>query len=286
MVPPVLSPNEKENEGKARKQTQTREPMKRISTIIISLSLLLVPAHAAIGETASPWVRDAIALVNEERVRHGLPELSVSESLSRSASLKLSDMERERYFAHTSAAGKTPWSFFDAAGYGYRYAGENLAIHFKTPEAEHAAWMESERHCQNILDPRFREIGMAVRKVFMEGRETVLVVQHFGTRDGEATVGASGKERALAMCRKESVPAVSGVFRDGEEGSGRIALSLADIASGFRSIVPEEIRDGGLRDRMPEVSALSAFALAQVLLSIVSLRILLAREYEDGIYPS
>jgi hypothetical protein len=256
--------------------------MKRISTILILLSLLAVPTHVAIGESVSPWVRDAVALVNEERAKHGLPALSISDELSLSASKKLTDMETSKYFAHTSPAGKTPWRFFDAVGYDYRYAGENLAIHFKTPEAEHTAWMESEKHCQNILDPRFREIGMSVRKVFMEGRETVLVVQHFGTRAGEVTVASSGKEAALAMCRGEVVPIVSGATEDGE---GRIALLSVQISNDMKETI-DKIRMFEGRYGSSGLLAIVLFSAMQIVLVAVSLRILLAHEYREGIYPS
>lgn len=259
--------------------------MKRVIFSTIFIALVLLPIRPVLGGTVSPWIREAVELVNEERASRGLPPLAVSDTLSHAASLKLSDMERGKYFAHTSASGKTPWSFFDVSGYDYRYAGENLSIHFKTPAAEHAAWMESEKHCQNILDPRFREIGMAVRKVFMEGRETMLVVQLFGTERGSETVATSGKDTALAMCRGEVTPSVSGVSDEGD-GTGRIALFFSGISNGVRSLVPEWIRSAEEYFRAAEILAILIFSLAQILLVSISLRILLAREYREGIFPS
>lgn len=258
--------------------------MKRTIFPAIFIALLFLPVYPASGETVSPWIREAVELVNEERASRKLSPLTVSETLSHAASLKLSDMERGKYFAHTSASGQTPWSFFDAAGYDYRYAGENLSIHFKTPEAEHAAWMESEKHCQNILDPRFQEVGMAVRKVFMEGRETILVVQLFGTQRGQETVASSGKDTALAMCRGEVPPSVSGASE--EKGDGRIALFAASVSEGVLNLIPDQIRSAEERFRAAEILAILTFSMAQILLVSISLRILLAREYEEGVFPS
>lgn len=256
--------------------------MKRILIIMIVMAAATLPGlPAEASMLATPWIREAVRLVNEERVSRGLPELAVNETLSTAATLKLADMEKKGYFAHTSPEKRTPWSFFDEAGYDYRYAGENLSIHFKTPEAEHDAWMESETHCQNILDPRFGEIGMAVRKVFMEGRETVLTVQLFGTESGSEPVGASGKEAAIAMCRGEEVPAVSGASSD-RIGDFGAALLSSDIAGRFGATVSEWLESY----RTTELLAVVGFAVAQVLTVLVAVEVLLAKEYEDGIYPS
>ncbi len=261
--------------------------MNRVSTIFITLSLLVIPTHTAFGESVSPWIRDAIVLVNEERVERGLPALAESEALSRSAALKLSDMETGKYFAHTSPSGATPWDFFDEAGYGYRYAGENLAIHFNTPDEEHAAWMESEKHCQNILDPRFREIGMSARKVFLEGRETILVVQHFGTLRGEETVAESDKQTAIALCRGETAERVYGVSGEGESGvgPGRIALlssHFRTVCDGFSGLA----RSLGDRYGTPGLPLVILLSLVQLAAVSVSVRILLSERYREGIYPS
>lgn len=256
--------------------------MKRILITIIVIAAATLPGLPAEASTlATPWIREAVALVNEERVSHGLPELSVNETLSAAAALKLADMEKKGYFAHTSPEKRTPWSFFDEAGYSYRYAGENLSIHFKTPEAEHDAWMESETHCQNILDPRFLEIGMAVRKVFMEGRETVLTVQLFGTESGRGPVGGPGKEAAIAMCRGEETPAVSGASSDriGDIGA---ALLSSDVTGRFGAVAAEWLDSY----RMTELLAVLGFSVAQILTVLVAMQVLLDKEYEEGIYPS
>lgn len=262
--------------------------MKRILFPIIAIAVIMSPVRSVSAtEPASPWIREALGLVNGERASHGLSELTLDGTLSRAAELKLSDMEKNGYFAHTSPAKRTPWSFFDEAGYDYRYAGENLAIHFKDPETEHDAWMESEKHCQNILDSRFRETGMAVRKVFMEGRETILTVQLFGTENGEESIGSSsGKEAAIAMCRGESVPVVSGTSEDREDGSPRIALVTAGSADMFVNAVFDLLRLPADRPGTVETLAVIGFAIAQMITVSVSVKILLAREYEDGVYPS
>ncbi|NTW13717.1 MAG: CAP domain-containing protein [Candidatus Moranbacteria bacterium] len=259
--------------------------MKRIFLPIIIAVILLPMCPVLAAGNDSPWADKAMSLVNKERESRGLPALIPNETLARAATKKLQDMESKKYFAHTSPEGKTPWSFLDDAGYDYRYAGENLAIHFNDPEAEHKAWMESEKHCQNILDPRFREIGMAEKKVFMEGRETILVVQSFGTLRGDETELSSAKDTAVALCRGDMPPTVSGVSED--KGSvGRIALTVANVPTRIRQTVTLWAQSLDERNGMAEILALFSFSLLQVLAVTVSIRLLASREYEEGVFPS
>jgi hypothetical protein len=251
--------------------------MKRfLSILIVVAGLTAFGGPVSASGNLSPWVESTIEMANRDRRERGIPELSVSQTLSRAAALKLADMEQEKYFAHTSPLGRTPWSFMDDAGYGYRYAGENLAIHFSDPESEHVAWMESEKHCQNILDPRFVEIGLAVRKTYFEGRETVLAVEMFGTLPGEESSSILTKEDAVAMCRG-GVPAVSGVSSDGRGIIGSARSALLDEKA-------YEITDG--RYGLIELLAVVLFSVSQIGTVILSLHLIMSRESREGIYPS
>jgi uncharacterized protein YkwD len=42
--------------------------------------------------------------------------------------------------------------------------GENIAWNQKTPEEAVKAWMDSPGHRENIVEPRYTEIGVAVMK--------------------------------------------------------------------------------------------------------------------------
>jgi len=261
--------------------------MKRSILIIIALLALLVPSSGVSASGGqSPWAETVVTLANQERRDRDIPELTVSPLLEKAAALKLADMEKNGYFAHTSSAGLTPWSFMDQAGYGYRYAGENLAIHYTDPVSEHSAWMKSEKHCQNILDPRFREIGIAVKKVFFEGRETMLTVEMFGTIPGREVQTKLTKADALSMCQG-GLPTVSGVSTDQGTGNaspeGRIALFskgiLPDAEAYARSL------SGDLYG-VAEILTTLVFALAQLVAVVLSIRLLLARETREGVYLS
>jgi uncharacterized protein YkwD len=55
--------------------------------------------------------------------------------------------------------------------------GENLAAGQPTPERAFTDWMNSPSHRDNILDPRFTELGVGVR---FGGEYGVYWVQEFG----------------------------------------------------------------------------------------------------------
>ncbi len=260
--------------------------MKRILSTIFLVPIFFLASAGVVSASGSmsPWAEDAVKLMNRERDERGLPPFVVDETLAEAAQAKLADMEKKRYFAHTSPEKRTPWSFIEVAGYEYRFAGENLAIHFKNPESEHVAWMKSEKHCQNILDPRFREVGMAVGKVFFEGRETMLVVSMFGTKAGEAIDASATKEAALAMCRGEE-PVVSGAVSDEPSDSpeGRVALFVKDISlksASLWKLIVESPHD------VAQLLATAMFAGSQVSALVLVSGGVLARERRDGIFPS
>lgn len=146
---------------------------------------LLLTAATATPVFAAISSGDVVDLVNRERTKAGIPALARSETLDRVAGGKADDMVREQYFSHTSPSGVTPWHWFRAEQYDYRYAGENLAIHFKNADTQHLAWMESKKHCENILSPKYAEIGVAVREAEWDGKPTVVAVQMFGTKMGD-----------------------------------------------------------------------------------------------------
>lgn len=122
-----------------------------------------------------------VTLTNSDRKENGLGTLSVNPTLQAAAQLKLNDMIKYGYFAHTSPSGITPWHWFEAAGYNFVYAGENLAINFDESEDVQRAWLNSPTHRANVLSPNFTEIGIATAEGMRNGHKTTFVVEMFGT---------------------------------------------------------------------------------------------------------
>ncbi len=125
---------------------------------------------------------EIIRLTNVERQSLGLNPLKEDAQLDQAAAAKAADMFARDYWAHISPIGTQPWAFITAAGYIYRYAGENLARDFSDPNSVVQAWMNSPSHRENLLSDRYTDIGVAVADGTLQGRDTTLVVQMFGTR--------------------------------------------------------------------------------------------------------
>jgi len=116
---------------------------------------------------------------NEQRLKNNLSPLSYSDVLSKSAQAKAEHMFAHNYWAHNAPDGTNPWHFFKLVGYDYQVAGENLAKDFYDTDTMIKAWMNSPTHKDNILNPKYKEIGIGVVNGTLSGIKTTLVVQHF-----------------------------------------------------------------------------------------------------------
>jgi len=150
-----------------------------IGQFFLNFFTLVSPAVLGYASNISP--EKVIELTNQKRIELGLSPLSNNSLLNEVAQRKASDMFAFNYWAHISPSGRDPWSFFREVGYKYIYAGENLARDFMDSEGVVEAWMNSPTHKDNIVNPNYKEIGVAVVNGTLNGVETTLVVQVFGT---------------------------------------------------------------------------------------------------------
>jgi uncharacterized protein YkwD len=81
--------------------------------------------------------------------------------LLQAASGHSSDMAQNNYFSHTSLDGRTMVQRVVATGYTYSALGENIAAGQSTVESVITGWTNSPGHCQNLMNPAFRDIGVA-----------------------------------------------------------------------------------------------------------------------------
>jgi len=145
----------------------------------VGVLLSFISVSTALASTISP--SDVVVLANSARVAEGLAPLVENGKLSLAAKAKAEDMLKNDYFAHTSSDGITPWHWIKQVGYQYKAAGENLAINFDSAKEQHNAWMKSATHRANILNGQYKEIGVAVVKGKIDGKESVVTVEFFGT---------------------------------------------------------------------------------------------------------
>lgn len=101
------------------------------------------------------------ARVNEERKKQGIKELQWEPKIVPVARSHAKDMWERRYFSHYSPEGKDVGDRLAAASISYTFAGENLAL-APTVATAHTGLMNSEGHRANILEPKFKKVGIGV----------------------------------------------------------------------------------------------------------------------------
>lgn len=170
-----------------------------IYTLILTAFLAaykLLPQYApgVLGYASNIHVQELLTLTNERRVAAGLAPLKLNNQLSRAAYAKAKDMFADGYWAHVAPDGTQPWDFILGAGYDYSYAGENLAKNFTNSGEVVTAWYKSDSHRENLLNPKYEDIGFAVVDGVLDGYETTLVVQTFGKARTPTYLGSTAPE--------------------------------------------------------------------------------------------
>ena len=151
----------------------------RAVCLVVALCTLAVPAQASadcantdVRPSAGnlPQVRGAVlCLLNEQRTERGMGKLRANTKLRRAAERHSRNMSENNFFDHVSPGGSTPLERVKAAGYlsgaDSWAVGENIAWgeqQLSTPREIVDSWMASAPHKANILNRRFRHIGIGV----------------------------------------------------------------------------------------------------------------------------
>ncbi|MGE7919840.1 CAP domain-containing protein [Viridibacillus sp. NPDC093762] len=110
--------------------------------------------------TVDQFEQKVIELTNVERQKAGLAALKSDKALMGAAREKSLDMQKNKYFSHTSPTFGSPFDRMKALGIQYSAAGENIAMGQKTPEEVVKGWMNSPGHRANIMSTSFTHIGV------------------------------------------------------------------------------------------------------------------------------
>ncbi|NJC72079.1 CAP domain-containing protein [Planosporangium thailandense] len=105
-----------------------------------------------------------LTLVNQARATAGCAALTADPRLTAAARAHSADMARRGYFAHDTPDGVTVGARITAAGYRFSAAGENIAKGQQSASAVMRAWMNSPGHRANILNCRFRHLGIGLTR--------------------------------------------------------------------------------------------------------------------------
>ncbi len=114
---------------------------------------------------------EALALANRHRAAGAscgaqgsfpaAPALAWNDALATASLVHSDDMMALNFFSHTGSNGSSAGQRATAAGYVWRTWGENIAAGQPTVANVMAGWMASPGHCANLMNARFRDIGLA-----------------------------------------------------------------------------------------------------------------------------
>lgn len=169
-------------------------------TVASLLAALTLPATAAGVATSPPRVTHADLLeaavlqeLNLVRLEHGRKALRMSPDLGAAAEFHSVEMVRAGFFGHESADGRDfaarLRSFYRPRATGRAWTvGENVVWHPRRLSARKAValWLRSPGHRENLLRPRFREVGISAVRARAAGvygnRRVVVLTVDFGSR--------------------------------------------------------------------------------------------------------
>lgn len=130
------------------------------------------PAPKTQPSTQVSTEKQMLNLINSERAKVGAQPLAFDVKVVEVAQVKSADMVKNNYFSHTSPTYGSPFDMLRKFGITFSGAAENIALN-SSVEAAHAAFMASEGHRKNILNPSYNRIGIGITdgpkgKVFVQ----------------------------------------------------------------------------------------------------------------------
>jgi uncharacterized protein YkwD len=220
--------------------------------------------------TASPdrLAQQVVERTNAERAKYGLPPLKRQDDLDTAARWMAQDMAGRNYFDHTDRQGRNVNRRLPDFGYrDFQDIGENIASGQASPDSVVADWMHSPGHRANILDPKFREIGVGYA-VGRTGRLRRYWVQDFGRRFDVYPVVINGE---AAQTRRPDVKLT--IYGEGWASEMRLSNDgrnwtpweayqsdrswTLEAGRGRRSVFVELRRDGDVRRASDSIELVS-----------------------------
>ena len=164
--------------------------------IVLALGLLVPAATAAPRHgkrVLTPLESGVLTDINDFRRAHRLPTLRLNVRLTAAARAHSAQMAQDGYFSHDSADGSGFWKriqgFYASSPWNYWSVGENLLWSSPdvTPAGALKMWLASPEHRANLMNGRWREIGVAAvheaaAPGVFKGLDVTIVTTDFGVR--------------------------------------------------------------------------------------------------------
>jgi uncharacterized protein YkwD len=162
----------------------TRNAPRLLLVLLAAGAALALPAGSAQAATASCEIasvngsanavptpaslltsrRETLCLLNRERAQRGLGPLRLSDPLSQASASHSRNMVRNRFFEHGNFVARILNARYVTRSQSWSL-GENIAWgtgSLATPAQTVRAWMKSPGHRANILNRRFRDVGIGI----------------------------------------------------------------------------------------------------------------------------
>lgn len=154
--------------------------------LVLVLTIIILPLEAYLAPgLASKEIKKIIELTNQLRQNLKVAPLVESEVLDQAAYEKAQDMLTRQYFAHLSPDNEGIAYWLAKEKYNFLVSGENLAMGYPDSADIVNAWMKSETHYRNLIDPDYSEIGVGSAIGLFENEETTFVAQFFANPESE-----------------------------------------------------------------------------------------------------
>jgi uncharacterized protein YkwD len=139
--------------------------VKRAAAHAAVVAVSVCPGEHSMPTGANVKALDAatLCLINRLRAAHDLSPLHLNGELAKVAGAAAQAMVREDYFSDVEPSGRTPMSLVASTHYRPPMAiGQNIAWGtgaYATPASVVAAWLASQPHRENMLDPQYLTAG-------------------------------------------------------------------------------------------------------------------------------
>ena len=169
----------------------------RILIATSAAAALLAPAAAAAPRdravSLTPLESGVLVDINAFRRAHHLAPLTINAKLGAAALEHSREMALDGYFAHESHDGAQFWkriqAFYGSSPWRFWSVGENLlwSSPTVTPEKALQMWLTSPEHRANLMNPHWRQIGVAAVHMtaapgVYNGLDVTIVTTDFGVR--------------------------------------------------------------------------------------------------------
>lgn len=139
-------------------------------TIVLIILTLIFPGTARSIEGKDKKIIRLIEIINVKRASGGVcgknffkpsRPLRWNDRLARAAFVHAKDIAVRDILSHRGLDGSDPGERIGSAGYKWKAYGENIGEGYMTAEDMLMAWLKSEGHCKNVMNPFFRDVGAA-----------------------------------------------------------------------------------------------------------------------------